>query len=163
MDRNQVRWALLKITALALLGTTWVFWSFVYATRPEAAPVTNPLEALMRLPASLPAVVQPTTKVLPPIEMSVTALNCWDMKDGAERETAARWMRLTGKPCQFQGSADSVTVKNLSNGYAATVFDSAGRLTTDFIPLQIGKNDILVRFESGRDIAVESQFTFNRR
>ena len=155
--------ALLKATALVLLGTTWVFWSFVYATRPEAAPGATPLETLIRLPASLPGVVQPTTKVLPPIEMNVAAVNCWDMKDDASRETGARWVRLTGKACQFQGNSENVTVKNLANGYAATVFDAGGRMTTDFIPLQMGKNDILVRFSSGRDVAVESRFVFTRQ
>ncbi len=164
MDRNQSRMALLKATALVLLGTTWVFWSFVYATRPEAvSPSTTPLEALIRLPASLPAVVQPTTKVLPPIEMNVAALDCWDLKNESDRSTDARWVRLTGRACDFRGNSENVTVKNTSNGYSATVFDSNGRLTTDFIPLQMGKNDILIRFEKGRDLAVESRFVFIRQ
>lgn len=162
MDRNQVRLALLKITALVLLGTTWVFWSFVYATRPEQTASANPLEALIRLPASLPAVVAPTTKTLPPIEMNVTALSCWDMKDAAERETGARWIRLTGKACQIDGNSENVTVKNMANGYAATVFPLSGALTTDFIPLQMGKNDIMIRFESSPGVAVESRFTIRR-
>lgn len=163
MDRNQVRYALLKITALVLLGTTWVFWSFVYATRPEQASNANPLEALIRLPASLPAVVQPSTKVLPPIDMRVMTVSCWDMKDAAPHVTDARWVRLTGKACQMAGGSDNVTVRNLSNGYTSTVFDSAGALTTDFIPLQIGKNDILIRIESAPGVAVESQFIFSRQ
>lgn len=163
MDRNQVRYALLKITALVLLGTTWVFWSFVYSTRPEQASNANPLEALIRLPASLPEQLAPTTKVLPPIDMNVLAVPCWDMKDGAQRDTGARWIRLTGKACHVDGNAENVSVRNLSNGYAATVFAAADAMTTDFIPLQNGKNDILIRFDSSPGVSVESKFTFSRQ
>ena len=163
MDRQQVRIALLKITACVLLGTTWVFWSFVYATRPEQAPSANPLEALMRLPASLPEQLQPTTKVLPPIDMHVLPVNCWDVKDSAARETGSRWVRLTGKACQIEGNSENVSVRNISNGYTATVFAASGAMTTDFIPLQMGRNEILVRFETSRGVSVESQFVLSRQ
>lgn len=163
MDRNQVRYALLKITAFVLVGTTWVFGSFVYSSRPEQATAATPLEALIRLPASLPTQLAPTTKVLPPIDMNVVALPCWDVKDGAAKGTGARWIRLTGKACQVNGNAENVSVRNLSNGYTATIFPASGALTTDFIPLQMGKNDIMIRFESSRGVRVESQFTFSRQ
>jgi len=163
MDRHQVRFALLKITILVLLGTTWVFWSFVYASRPEQAQTENTLDALIRLPASLPAQFAPTTKTLPPIDMNVMKVPCWDMQDLAVKDTDARWIRLTGKACQLKEASENVTVRNLSNGHVATVFTSKGEaLTTDFIPLQIGKNEIMIRFESGPGVSLESHFTFLR-
>lgn len=163
MDRHQVRFALLKMTALALALTSWVFWGFIYTTRPEeAAAELNALGALIRLPASLPAQLAPSTKTLQPIRMDVFKLACWDLKDGDNRETDARWIRLTGHPCQNQ-NLDSVTVRNLSNGYVATVFPAQkGELTTDFIPLQMGQNDILIRFENEPGSSLESQFSIKR-
>ena len=106
MDRHQVRFALLKITMLVLLGTTWVFWSFVYATRPEPPENPNALDALIRLPASLPAqLAVHTPKPMKPIEMSVMKLACWDMQDLSEKDTDARWIRLTGRACQTENGS----------------------------------------------------------
>lgn len=117
----------------------------------------------MRLPASLPGQLQPTTKVLPPIDMHVLPVNCWDVKDSAARETGSRWVRLTGKACQIEGNSENVSVRNISNGYTATVFAASGAMTTDFIPLQMGRNEILVRFETSRGVSVESQFVLSRQ
>ncbi len=163
MTRNQARFTLLKVTAFVLLGTSWVFGSFVYSSRPEQATAANPLQKLIRLPASLPIQLAPTTKVLPPIDMNVVALPCWDVKEAGPKDTGARWIRLTGKACQVNGNAENVSVRNLSNGYSATIFPASGALTTDFIPLQMGKNDIMIRFESSRGVSVESLFTFSRQ
>lgn len=166
MDRNQVRWAILKITALVLLGTTWVFWSFIYATRPEDPSPTNPLEGLMRLPASLPAhLASAASKPNTVVDMNTVDLPCWDLNDRVEKDTSSRWMRLTGKACQVDGAtAETVTVRNLSNGYVATVFGlEKNLLTTDYIPLQAGKNEIMIRLASGPGVALESQFTFWRK
>lgn len=172
MDRKQVRLALLKITTCVLLATTWVFWSFVFATRPEKSDApADTLTNLVRLPASLPsALAEPLVPVFgagpratPVIEMGVVALPCWDRKDAMVKDTSARWIRLTGRACEKASGRSAVSVRNLSNGYTATVFDArAGDLTTDFIPLQTGKNDILVRFEAEPGVHLESQFTFLR-
>ena len=163
MDRHQVRLALLKITTVVLFGTTWVFWSFVSASRPAEAQNKNTLDALIRLPASLPAQFAPVTKTLPPIEMDVMRVPCWDLQDAAVKSTDARWVRLTGRACQSENAGEQVTVRNLSNGYVATVFTANPEvLTTDFIPLQMGHNDIQIRIESGPGVTVESRFTFSR-
>ncbi len=167
MDRNQVRAALLKITIAVLALTSWVFWGTIYTSRPDevsaaGAVPEDTLETLIRLPASLPAKLAPSTKVLPPIKMDIFKLACWDMKDESNHGTDARWVRLTGHPCQAR-DRDSVTVRNLSNGYVATVF-TAGKndLTTDFIPLQMGQNDILIRFENEPGSSLESRFLILR-
>ena len=172
MDRNQVRFALLKISLAVLAGTTWVFSSFIFATRPEEQG-TDTLSSLVRLPASLPAqlpnglpgmaMLTPTTKPLPPIEMNAMALPCWDKQDSESRATSARWVRLTGKACQTVANADAVTVHNVSNGYMATVFSpSISEMTTDYIPLQTGKNEILIRFATEPGARLESRFTVLR-
>jgi hypothetical protein len=163
MDRNRVRFNLLKISAGVLALSTRVFWGSLYNTRPEEAPAdVSALGVLVRLPASLPAKLQPSTKTLQPIKMDIMKIACWDGKDLTERGTDARWVRFTGHPCGTQNSA-GVTVKNLANGYAATVFTSHGEeLTTDFIPLQMGRNDILIRFENEPGSVFENQFAINR-
>jgi hypothetical protein len=163
MDRNQVRFAFLKIVFVVLALTSWVFWGFIYTTRPEeAAAEIDALGALIRLPASLPKQLAPSTKVLQPIRMDTFRVPCWDVKDGDNRATDARWVRLIGRPCQEQ-KLGAVQVRNLSNGYMATVFDpQRGDLTTDFIPLQLGENTIQIRFEGEPGVALESQFAITR-
>jgi hypothetical protein len=148
-----------------LVATSWIFWSFIFATRPEQA-MTDPLANLVRLPASLPAKIpgmQPIVKIMEPIAMDVVRIPCWDKAEMGENPTSARWVRLTGKACDKNAEADEVSVRNLSNGFSATVFPTQVKksLTTDYIPLQAGKNDILIRLQ--RDgAAVESQISFVR-
>lgn len=162
---------MLKIALVALLGSTWVFWSFIFSTRPEEVD-GDTLSALVRLPASIPAqlpealpgVFAPSAKTVERIEMGEIKVACWDMDEESEQETSLRWVRLTGKPCGAETSVtDAVSVRNLTNGYAATVFSLQARaLTTDFIPLRQGKNNILIRFEQGAGVATEQQLSFYR-
>ena len=54
-------------------------------------------------------------------------------------------------------------MRNLTNGYVATVFPTQPvGMTTDFIPLQEGKNDIVIRYNQSAGVAVENQYSFNR-
>ena len=179
MDLHQIRYALLKLTLFLMLGTTWVFSSFIFATRPDDS-ATDSFSSLVRLPASLPSqlpaiaeisrlnqtlpgVFLPAPKLNEPIEMNTVKVGCWDGKDRSVKSTSARWIRLTGKTCQGHHDADQVVVRNLTNGYTATVFPNhASGLSTDFIPLQAGRNEIWVRFNQGPGLTVESQFTFQR-
>src|SRR4051812_39471130 len=140
LDRNQMRLALLKVTAMVLVGTTWIFSSFVFGTRPEQAEA-NPIVDLVRLPASLPAQIPgmvPVVKVMEPIAMDTVKLPCWDQLHESENATSARWIRLLGRDCEGMAASESVTVKNLRNGFSATVFQTLPRnsLTTDYIPLE---------------------------
>lgn len=165
MDRYQVRYALLKITLLALAGTTWVFWSFIFSMRPEDSQA-DALSSLVRLPASIPGQISgmaPPAKVADPIEMDVVKLPCWDRAEEPARDISARWVRLTGKVCQNAGEAESISVRNLTNGFSATVFTTLDKgMTTDFIPLQVGPNAIQIRFDQGQGVAKESQFSLVR-
>ena len=80
--------------------------------------------------------------------MEQLELSCWDAEDKPSQAAGARWVRLTGKTCQYSAKAEGVQVRNLTNGYVATVFAPIhGRLTTDYIPLEAGKNELLLRFD----------------
>jgi len=173
MDQQQVRWAMLKISMVALVCSSWIFTSFVFDTRPTEiewsavdAVTEDALVSLVRLPASLPGVHAQIPKLLgtagkpfEPIRMDVVRLPCWDAGETAEQPVAARWVRLTGKPCQTGADPESIEVWNLSNGYAGTVFKSqSDQMTTDFMPLQEGNNDILMRFGFNEGVALESRF-----
>lgn len=166
-----MRLAMLKVTLVVLVGTTWIFWSFVLSTRPEEAPTHGPLMSLMRLPASLPTSLPaqipgmvPIVKTMDPIEMNVMKLACWDKSDQKDRTTAARWIRLTGRDCGGDANAERIVVLNLNNGFSATVFPTQGKLglTTDFIPLREGRNQIQILVDRDGGAKVESRFDFFR-
>lgn len=175
MDLHSVRFALLKISVLVLCGSSWVFSGFIFESRPDeheaSAGAEDPLQQLVRLPASLPAqlpqnipgVFGPQAKPPEPVKMDVVKLPCWDRHDRSEQSVNARWVRLVGKACQNNFSPEMVTVRNLANGYMGTVFAAGNAgLTTDFIPLENGKNDLLIRFESEPGVSLETQVTFTR-
>lgn len=169
-----MRWALLKISLVALACSSWIFTSFVLETRPleiewaeNSSVVKDPLASLMRLPASLPGVHAQLPKLLgagglkavEPIRMDVVRLPCWDASESAEQPVSARWVRLTGRPCATDAAPESIEVRNLTNGYAGTVFGSEVNLmTTDFMPLQSGTNEIWMRFGFNDGVALESRF-----
>lgn len=167
MDQHQVRVALFKISLVALTASSWIFTSFVFGTRPDM-PDNDTFTTLVRLPASLPGVSEqlpkllaPQVKPMEPIRMDIVKLPCWDMGDMAEQSVAARWIRLTGKVCQTDAEPETIEISNLTNGYTGTVFQThADQMSTDFIPLQEGANDILIRFGQGDGVALENRFVF---
>ncbi len=158
-----MRAALLKVTLVVLLGTSWIFASFVLSTRPEHAS-TGALMSLARLPASLPVnVFSPSPNVFEKVRMDVVKLACWDSGGAVDvRDVGARWVRLTGRGCD-KGNVKILSVRNLTNGYAATVFEGAEQHTTDFIPMEYGANKIQIRFEQAPGSTIENEFTFSRR
>jgi hypothetical protein len=174
MDRHQLRWSLLKVTVGVLLLSTWVFLSFIFATRPEVLGAES-VHSFVRLPASLPSEL-PKLSSIPGLKqrlpktfaelnsMELIRLPCWDKAENPPRATAARWVRIVGGACQWEGSGDKIVVRNISNGFEATVFALQGDgLTTDLIPLRKGKNDILIRFNQQEiGAAIESQISFTR-
>lgn len=132
----------------------------------------TPLTALVRLPASLPnqlpvelpTVFEAAPKVMGPVEMNVVKLPCWDKGSDARNSTSARWIRLTGKTCNGAVASEHIVVRNLSTGYVATIFPTGKYdLTTDFIPLREGKNEILIRMEPVPGAASENQVQFYRQ
>lgn len=150
------------------MGTSWVFISFLFATRPDA-PVIDPLTSLVRLPASLPSelphnVFGGETRITEPIRMDTLEMRCWDLRDAPERRVRSRWVRLSGRPCLGKRDAEKISVRNLANGHTATVFSamSSENLTTDYIPLQPGQNEILIRMQESPGVALEYKFILQR-
>lgn len=176
MDQSQVRSVLLKISFVALALSTWISVGFVMETRPDDIAIAlnsepsvipkaeDALAVLARLPASIPAQL-PTAfasngKPFVPIKMDVVKLGCWDMTDVSAQPVEARWVRFTGRPCQSDSSPEHIEVMNVTNGYVGTVFSAQeDQLTTDFIPLQEGSNDILVKLGHGDGVVFENRFT----
>jgi hypothetical protein len=85
--------------------------------------------------------------------------------DNADRDTTAVKVRLTGSICGDgrAPAADATSlvktmVVNTANKFAATVFTdvSGGKYSTDYIPLNLGKNPIRLEF-SYRDGKVVTQ------
>lgn len=168
MDLHGLRYAVLKIALATLVVSSWVFVSFIFQTRPEQDGQQAPLSKLVRLPASLPLrkVFEPPVKAQEPVRMDVVDLPCWDktIQPPTSQKSLGRWIRITGKACSAdEESVESVMVSNDSNGYMATVFSAqSGVMTTDFIPLETGKNEIRIRFVQPSGAAIENRFTFLR-
>jgi hypothetical protein len=169
MDRQQIRWALLKISFVAVCASTWVFVSFVFGSRPEELAEDtemNPIATLVRLPASLPTqlpsqlpkILGAPLKGTDPIRMDVVKLGCWDRTAEREQTVGARWVRLTGRPCQGSAELESIRILNQSNGYQGTVFTGErDQMTTDFIPLQEGPNNIIFQISQADGVVFENQ------
>lgn len=80
----------------------------------------------------------------------------------ADQDTGASKIRLTGRLCGMDSENDGTKlvksmVTNGTNKFAATVFTdtTAGKFSTDFIPLNSGQNKIHVEFSyrSGKNVA----------
>ena len=163
-----MRRSLLKVSLTLLAALSWVSAGLVFETRP--APVEpvqgGTLSALVRLPASLPGALPGVFAAPVRIEaprMEQLKVPCWDAEEKSTLATEARWVRMSGKACARAGTADSIQVRNLANGYVATVFSTQGdRLTTDYIPVESGKNEILVRFNQGEGVTFENRITLQR-
>lgn len=171
MDLHQLRYALLKVTLVILFGSSWVFWSFIFATRPENTAV-DPINQLVRLPASLPSqiptqlprVFQAASRAPEAVRMDSVQVPCWDRSAPTDYHMDAKWVRITGGACQTDVPADQITLENTANGYLGTVFSMGqGALTSDYIPLQEGKNEIQLRFKPTAGAVIENRITIQRR
>lgn len=95
-------------------------------------------------------------------QMNVVELPCWDRDVGGPQTIGARYVRLTGRACGRGRGADGFSVRNLTNGFEATIFASGRGLTTDYIPLAAGGNDVVIAFGQGRDAHVERRLRLTR-
>ena len=163
MDLNHSRLNQLKLTFVLSLIMLWISASFVLGSKPEVAD-SDPLAELVRLPANIPAQLQPAPRVPELVEMDVLPLSCWDRSESSqEHTTSARWLRMTGKLCDHLGPSDRLEVRNLTNGYSATVFNfNNGQLTTDFMPMALGANEIQLAIHTEDGAHFEQSLHFNR-
>lgn len=163
MDLHRSRLSLLKIALPVLLGTTWMFVAFVMETRPSG-PSASAIDRLARLPASISSgqlPLGPKPKIAEPVRMDTVELPCWDQIATGDRAVTARWVRLVGRNCKAGGTV--VSVKNLANANVGTVLPEAkGQFTTDYMPLESGRNEILFTIESAPGVILESRLTLVR-
>jgi hypothetical protein len=104
--------------------------------------------------ALAPMASNPVSEGRAPASVAQSFLNL-DVKceNNGEQETGASKVRLTGTLCGAAPSDDSAKllktqIVNNANKFSATVFTdlSAGRYSTDYIPLNTGKNPIRIEF-----------------
>lgn len=152
MDRLAAQALYFKIVFGVLGALTYAFVASVLSFKPETEP-KDIITSMVRLPAAIPAalplpdvnlpIFSPTVRVQEPIKIETLAVSCWDSSQGQTLNTSARYVRLTGRGCSENLKNDSWQVSNSSNGFSATVFAPGQRqLTTDYIPLAAGKNEI---------------------
>ena len=87
------------------------------------------------------------------LDETLVDLNC--ANEVQSKETNNLRFRLKGSNCTAENSGPTIAtqVKNISNGYVATVFHrSPQEFTTDYINLNEGKNEIEVKFETDQGI-----------
>jgi len=91
-------------------------------------------------------------------------LNC-TQAPGTEQQTSAEKIRMTGALCGHTGAKLLKTqILNTSNRYSATVFsDEANKkFSTDYIPLNTGKNILNIEFQYSDGKTFSSAVTVNR-
>ncbi|OFZ21076.1 MAG: hypothetical protein A2X94_07025 [Bdellovibrionales bacterium GWB1_55_8] len=143
------------VEVLIFLAVTGVFARSVYQL------VYDP-EVLTAMTVSTPAAVSGQSRS--PASISQTFLNMELSCDkNADHDTGATKVRLTGNLCGVDSTTDATklvrtVISNEANKFAATVFTDVrgGKFSTDYIPLNSGKNPIHVEF-SYRDGKVVTQ------
>jgi len=87
-----------------------------------------------------------------------------------EQQIVAGKVRITGPFCKGSGSSSAeaplkTTLVNEANQFSATVFtdSSAGRFSTDYIPLNVGSNPIHVEFQYSNGSAVKKTFVLLKK
>ncbi|HLD98708.1 MAG TPA: hypothetical protein VJB59_00525 [Bdellovibrionota bacterium] len=111
-----------------------------------------------------PVAANPLSEGRAPASTSQTFINV-DLKcdKNQDQETTAAKVRLTGSLCGFNSATEpskllKTTITNTANKFSATVFTdtNGGKYSTDYIPLNSGKNPIRLEF-SYRDKRIVTQ------
>ena len=107
-------------------------------------------------PAALaPMAANPTSEGRSPASVGQSFMNLEvKCETNSEQETAAAKVRLTGALCGVGATAADASkllktqIVNNANKFSATVFTdtTAGKFSTDYIPLNTGKNPIRIEF-----------------
>jgi hypothetical protein len=137
---NPVEWVLL---AAMTAGFGYSSYCLIYQdsifTRPLAVSGYRPLDST-RAPAS---VSHPLLNL---------ELKCSDSGEAPEQTTQASKLRISGEICDGNqaaaGSLQKTSIINGANRFSATVFmdTSTHKFSTDYIPLNSGKNTIHIEF-----------------
>lgn len=161
----------MKIVFCVLGLSSYALVASVFSFRPQSEP-NDILTSMVRLPAALPAAIplpvnlplfNQAIKTQDPFKIETLALSCWDGTQGQVMSTTARMVRLTGRACGDLGG-DSWKVSNQSNGFSATVFEPTPKqLTTDFVPLLAGRNEIRFAFLGPDGVSHEASVIVERQ
>lgn len=116
----------------------------------------------VRNPASLPESHDSLNPA--PVNLSKLEDLTWDCKNkNFNVELAATHFRLKGKAyCKGQPIKD-LSVRNLSNGFTASIFTNEKGFLTDFIDLQPGANEIRLVYNDRTGKASEVSLTILRK
>ncbi len=98
-----------------------------------------------RNPASLPD----SRDSIHPLQVNLSKLEdiSWDCKSKNPNSVlSATHFRMKGKTACRGQAIKELKIKNLSNGFTATVFANEKGFLTDFIDLQVGANDVQLEY-----------------
>lgn len=175
MDRKGIRLFQLKIAGLVLAVSSLAFAANVLSFRPGLLPSSELSEGAVAMasggrgPASVPRSLGEVGASGPArlgekVKMDTLAMSCWDEGSEKSLNTSARFVRFTGRGCGDRLKVETWQVRNTSNGFSATVFSgSARQLTTDYIPLQVGLNEIRFVALSPEGVRHESVMRVERK
>jgi hypothetical protein len=162
---NPVELAIFSVVCLILINS---IYNLVYDRESFRATsltpmVANPVSEAGRAPAATVAGAAPA------VGQHASFLNL-DLKcDGAaDHETGAGKVRLTGSLCGINpgdgATLAKTSVVNGANRFTATVFTdvNAGKYSTDYIPLNTGKNPIHLEFSYRGGKVVSQDITVTR-
>lgn len=110
------------------------------------APASEYLPPSGRQPASFGGVSDATGR-RDETRLETLVWDCQDLGPEASR-TSGSHIRLKSRFCD-SGPVQQLSVKNLSNGYTASVFVDSKGFSTDFIDLREGENEIEISWEAG--------------
>ncbi|MCM2277306.1 MAG: hypothetical protein NDJ89_04465 [Oligoflexia bacterium] len=121
--------------------------------------------------ALLPSAGNPVSEGRSPASVAPPAFANLDLRcdAGSEQNTQAAKVRLSGGLCGLDAATDpgkliKTTVSNGANKFTATVFMdvNAAKFSTDYIPLNAGKNPIQVEFTYSGGKIVSQELVVNR-
>ncbi len=148
---NPAEFAIFSVISVIFLNSVYHLFYDQQGFHPSTVVNVNLPAEPARTPASLAQAAAPSTPVLMNYEV-----RC---EENVDQSTQADKLRLTGSVCAPQGGRqpasvgsdlplNQVTVTNLANKFSATVFSdqAGGKYSTDYIPLNAGRNPIEVLF-----------------
>jgi hypothetical protein len=155
---NPVEIAVFSIVSLVLFNSVYNLFFDPQGFHPSTLTpmAANPVSENGRTPASAPAHAFINIEVRCPGEGAATG--------SQDQETGAHKVRMTGAICH--GASDpgklvKTVVLNGANRFNATVFadTNAGKFSTDYIPLNAGKNPIKMEFTYADGKTVVNELT----
>lgn len=118
-----------------------------------------------RVPAALPAMLTETPKIETHADFQVWQPPCLGPTSKLPAlATNSHWLRLATATCDRHKEILDTSLLNESNGFVATVFTpNRSNLTSDFIPLAAGKNNMHMEVKLASGETLSYRWTIQRR